>query len=400
MVKMAQPELNSLLEECLIQLQAGNSVKEILAQYPNYAQELRPLLETAAGMRYNQSNIIPPTEAMIRSRRLFVTQLTMQARRQSIFHSIHLRLAVSMTIVILLVVGLLSTGLGSAAALPGDTLYPVKIALEQVQLNLAAGPAQRLQLLENFDQVRAQEVNQLKTTDRMITVTFSGVPSQSKDGWMVSGVKLKVSDSEATRLANWQASVVQVTGETDGQTVNVTNIQPRVLTFSGRIQEITADSWTIDGVDVKLDSSTKITGTGAAGQQVDISAQQQENGQLIALNIDVHNENNNPISRRSPVVDETSQNPVSTLTTEVEGTKQPRPTGEGHPQATPQPGSENTRVSTGTGERERTNTVQPSQDPNRTSEPSSNQFEHRQTPIVSPSKPSTEKNPTVRSTNQ
>jgi hypothetical protein len=392
MAKMGLPEISTILEECINQLQAGKSLEEILAQYPYYVNELRTLLETAAGMRSNQVKITPRDEAMARSRRLFVTQVSLQTRRQSVFHSLHLRLAVTFAIVIFLVVGLLSTGLGSASALPGDTLYPVKLALEQVQLILAAGPVQRLKLLEDFDQVRSQEVNQLKTTDRMITVTFTGVPSQSKEGWMVAGVKLNVTGPEAERLANWQDFVVQVTGETEGEKVNVTDVQRRVLTFNGIIQEISSGAWFIGGIKVKLDSNTDINGTGTAGQRADVSAQRQDDGQLLALKIDIHRDNDAPVSRRSPIAEETSQGPSST----VENSREPRSTDDDHLEATPRPSSESTRLATDSEDRQKHPPTLSPTAPNRTPEPTvgQNEDEHKRTPTPVPSETHLETTPT------
>ena len=302
---MSNPELSSLLEEGLTKLQAGASLDEVLADYPMNARELRPLLETAAGMRNNQAKLFAPVESQAKSRRQFLSRADSQPERSGIFHSLHLRLAVTLVIIAVMVFGILSTGLVSASALPGDTLYSVKLAIEQVRLSMAASPIERLKLLENFDDIRSQELNQLIDTDRQVTMTFSGTPTRMNGDWIIAGVKLNMTQQDSEQLSTWQGYVVQITGETNGNSVKVANVHPQIISFSGKIQEISSNGWVVDGLKINLGPNTNISGTVNIGQQVNITAQRQDNGQLIATVVDVQNSNVSQPEKFHPVVEET-----------------------------------------------------------------------------------------------
>ena len=303
---MSNPELSSLLEEGLTKLQAGASLDEVLADYPKNAMELRPLLETAAGMCNNQSRLFAPVEAQAQSRRQFLSQAASRVEHPGIFHSQHLRLAMTLVIIVALVFGIFSTGLVSASALPGDTLYFVKLAIEQVQLNMAVGPSERLKLQDNFNNIRTQELNQLKDTNRQVTVTFSGIPAKMNGDWMLAGEKLDMTQQDAEQLSTLEGYVVQVTGETRGNSVKVSNVQLQILSFSGKIQEIQPNWWVVDGVKINLDSKTAISGPVNIGQQVNITAQRQDDGQLVATAVDAQNSSASQPEKYIPVVESTN----------------------------------------------------------------------------------------------
>ena len=284
---MKNPELDSILEQCIDELQSGSDLSEVLSRHPDHARELRPLLEAAAGMRYNQARMVIPAEAQARSRRQFLTQAAGLSDRRGIFQSGHLRLAFSLIIIIVLVVCLLGTGLVSASALPGDTLYPVKLTFEQFQLSVASSTSQRLQLQDQFDQVRAQEVNELRDSNRAVTVTFAGVPAQMDGNWLVAGIKLDVSQQDSQNLAEWQNYVVQVTGETQGDTVKVSIVQPKDFSIHGKIEGIQPNYWVVDGVKVDVGDRIVSGSQPGVGQQVNVTAQKQNDGNLVATRVDL-----------------------------------------------------------------------------------------------------------------
>ena len=77
----------------------------------------------------------------------------------------------------------------AAGALPGDALYPVKRAVEQVRLTLTIDVEQRQRLTEAFRAERIEEVQTLAQTEREADVVFEGELQAVEDGvWIVSGV--------------------------------------------------------------------------------------------------------------------------------------------------------------------------------------------------------------------
>ncbi len=282
---MGSSELDSLLEQCIQELQAGSNLEEILARHQKYAGELRPLLEMAIWTRTARDRIQVPGDAQSLSRTAFTNPQDAR-RRQPARSGFGLRLALSIAAVfIVLVSGLIGTTFASAKALPGDTLYPVKLAWEQVQINLASGTAQRLRLQANFDQQRVTEVSQLLTLGRTSNVTFSGLLASANETWNVAGININVPDQQTSKLPDLQNTVVKVTGETDGKEVKVNDIEPRLLTIDGQIQEVNPDHLQVSGVNVTLDKNTDIDGQVSVNQQVQIMAKESNDGELVAVTI-------------------------------------------------------------------------------------------------------------------
>jgi len=282
---MNNNELSSILEECICQLHNGADLEEVLARYPKYTRELRPLLETAASMQVNSSRLAVPAAAQARSRYNFLSHAAAPAQSHGFFHPLHLRLAITAITIVALVFGLLSTGLVSASALPGDTFYPVKLTLEQIQLSVASSTIQRLSLQDQFDERRAQEVNQLTDANRSANVTFSGIPAKMNGDWLVAGIKLDLTQQDSQQLEGMQGYVVQVTGETEGDTVKVAQVQPKELTISGKIDGIDTGYWVIAGVKVSVDQHLVTGVEPSVGQQVNVTAMRQNNGALIASTV-------------------------------------------------------------------------------------------------------------------
>ncbi len=320
---MGSTDLSSILDECIQELQAGIDLEEILARYPKYARELRPLLETVAWTKNARTSIQVPVDAQSLSRKVFTSARPARQSRSAL-HSFNLRLAFSFTAIILgLIIGLLGTTVASAQALPGDTLYPVKMAWEQVQISLTSGTAQRLALQETFNQQRIAEVSRLINLGRKSNVSFSGLLVGSNKSWNVDGIDLNVPDQQAGKLTDLENTVVQVTGETDGNSVTVDEIEPHLVTFDGQIQQLNSDHVQVSGVNVALDQNTDIDSQLSVNQQVQITAKEQNNGELVAVAIggkQVASPSPTPTIRAQPTTGET---PTSQKSGPPEKTPQP-----------------------------------------------------------------------------
>ncbi len=280
---MGRSDLSSLLEECIRELQAGSNPEEILARYPKYARQLRPLLETAAWTKKVGASVIIPDDAQANSRKAFTSRQSTRQTRAA-FRRFNPRLAFSIAaIILILVLGFFGTRIASAQALPGDTLYPVKIAWEQVQISLTSGTAERLHLEQTFDMQRVAEVNKLINLGRTSSVTFTGVLAGSNNAWNVAGIDLNVDDQQAGTLPDLENTVVQVSGETEGKSVKVNDIEPHLVTLNGQIQRINPENMQVDGINVTLDKNTEVDGELSVNQQVQITARQQVDGELVAI---------------------------------------------------------------------------------------------------------------------
>jgi hypothetical protein len=147
-------DFDRAFQTCLQSVESGaESIDSAVKRYPEMADELRPRLEAALWMNSAKSAFDPRPGFVRSSHRNLVAQIQKEqaAHPMPILVSLkriwgqlttHLtysqrKYAFQAAVILLLMVCLVvsSTGIGLAAqnALPGERLYPVKLALEQVE---------------------------------------------------------------------------------------------------------------------------------------------------------------------------------------------------------------------------------------------------------------------------
>jgi hypothetical protein len=193
-------------------------------------------------------------------------------------------IAVSLALVVILVLG---TGIASAEAVPGDVLYPVKLARERTQLFFVTDPVRRLELEQSFDQERTDETEVLIEHRRESEVTFSGTLTRTASGkWMVSEINLVFPPQLESQAMALQNSYVEAHGmlQSDG-TLLVERISLHQLEFSGVLQGINGNQWTVSRVPLVVDKDTIIIGTTRVGGNIRVKATRREDGTLVASEI-------------------------------------------------------------------------------------------------------------------
>jgi hypothetical protein len=126
-----------ILEECLTALANDTAtVEECLARYPEYAEELKPLLKTVRVLKLGRS--VKPSLAFKAYSRVYLTQHL----RLNPHHSQRMRLSWQIvTTLAMLVATLFVTGTVHAqTVLPGDNFYPWKRASEEIWRALSINP--------------------------------------------------------------------------------------------------------------------------------------------------------------------------------------------------------------------------------------------------------------------
>ena len=216
-------KLYDALEVCLNALETGVDIESVLNLYPQFADELRPVLEAAIQV---QSRAVPavPEAAMQRGRARVLQHATRMRKaapkarsRWSLFA--FPRLATSLVIALIFLLS--GTGLVSASsgALPGDSLYPVKRSWEDLRLFFVFSPQGRAGLESEFEQERLDEISSLLTKGRKETIAFAGlVTAQDSGEWKVSSISVAITSS--SRLPADAVSVgapVMVIGHTNSQ---------------------------------------------------------------------------------------------------------------------------------------------------------------------------------------
>lgn len=159
---------NDVLEICISLIFSGHeTVDSALAQYPEYADELKPKLEAALWIHDRQSVVDPRPGFISASRKRLVNQIQQEEKNPSsklLFPSLDrsvLRLAF---VTLFIFVSLLSIQGGFQAVnatLPGDSLYRWKLALEDIKLSTAPDAASEAELRIQLANERAREIEAL-----------------------------------------------------------------------------------------------------------------------------------------------------------------------------------------------------------------------------------------------
>ncbi|HLF73685.1 MAG TPA: DUF5666 domain-containing protein [Anaerolineales bacterium] len=218
--------LYETLEVCLQDLEQGIDIETVLFRYPEYADELRPILEASVDAK---SMAVPdPSPEVVRRNRARLLQHAAGLREAKVrpssryiwFASLR-RLAVTLAVIAVLFAS--GTGLVRAASttLPGDNLYPVKRTWEDVRLLFTFDLQQREALEIEHENERLEELSELFAKRRSAEVDFAGlVTRQNGDQWRVNGVPVVV--SAQTEMPDQPVSVgsaVRVVGVTRGDGV-------------------------------------------------------------------------------------------------------------------------------------------------------------------------------------
>jgi uncharacterized membrane protein YgcG len=157
---------DEILAECTEGLLRGESVEQCLQRYPEQALELEPLLRVAAAAGKTASAVEPRPEFKARVRHEVQSQLRSKARkpepkRLPALCWIPRWAAVAACVALVFVFAVGGSVAASTNSVPGDTLYPVKTAAEQVQLKLTFSKAAKARLQAKFAERRAWEMARL-----------------------------------------------------------------------------------------------------------------------------------------------------------------------------------------------------------------------------------------------
>jgi hypothetical protein len=168
------------LQHCLdLILNENRPVEEALRLYPEEVEELGPLIKQALYLQANSSAFDPDPQFVQVSKRRLLQRLSetqgfdyKPAARNTwwswLFNlggnrNLALRFAVVVILVICLFAGSTGVAFASQSTLPGDTLYGVKIGLEDLTLALTPDPSRSALLNMQYADRRLVEIQTLQT---------------------------------------------------------------------------------------------------------------------------------------------------------------------------------------------------------------------------------------------
>jgi len=167
--------LDMILDRCIDDLLRGTTVAECVSRYPQYREELIPLLQAAESLRE-----LPKEEprrdavraTLVRVGAAMAEQVEADEAPQAagssggrilpfrISRPVR-RLVVGLAAVIVLVI----LGGASADTVPGDLFYPLKLAKEKVTFGLTTKPGHRAELRLTFADRRLEELVKMADSD-------------------------------------------------------------------------------------------------------------------------------------------------------------------------------------------------------------------------------------------
>jgi hypothetical protein len=174
MVKPMAKRFEDILNECIDRMLQGESVEQCLAGYPEQARELAPLLRTAVAAR-EASAVESRPEFKAQVRYQIHSRLSAGGRKTAQTGMPVLRWAPrwAMVVVSLFLIVLLagsSTVAAASTSMPDDTLYPVKLATENVRLRLNRTNIGKARLHVTLADRRIQEIAYLARKGNAVRV--------------------------------------------------------------------------------------------------------------------------------------------------------------------------------------------------------------------------------------
>ncbi len=219
---------------CQNVLEQGRDPESSLAEFPQYADELRPLLQAAIDAKEAVPVVV--SDEIMRRNRARLLQHAAQMReaasaprqRASLdFRRVFVPLALALAFFIGGTTGLVRA---STSALPGDGLYAVKRGWESARFWFSDS-VETARLETIYENERREEVQKLLGYGRFAAVQFEGqVITRDGNKWNVAGVPVTTSADTDIDPSIQIGTDVIVSGETsDDGTVLATSI---ILSFS------------------------------------------------------------------------------------------------------------------------------------------------------------------------
>jgi len=304
-------------------LRTGGSIDAFLKEHLDQASELAPLLDTVTVVRAERAVPARASEVAAASRERFMAaaQRTVAPARKPFGLAVGIAIwwsalfggfagprrvsyAMAAFLAIVLLFGLSTTSVitAAASALPGEPLYQVKLASEQMQLLLARDDSARQAVEHEIANRRIQEAQTITQLQRPVTN----------------------------------------------------------LTIGGQLEAMRDAEWQVAGLKISITPQTRITGEPEVGAQVSGTVQAPGDGTLIALELNVQSTGRQsaaPVATDTPTPTATSQPPTPTATQVpatptnerraiILPTETPAPTGTPIPTSTVTPAPTATRTRT------------------------------------------------------
>src|SRR4030042_1433477 len=155
--------LEDIFNECYERIRAGESLQSCLARYPEHYAELKSLLETTFDIGRGASHIPPRPEfkhwAQVRLQGAqHHANQQRQGEKPSPFSWWRQSWAVAVAAVLIMLLTTGGTMAASSNAMPDQTLYPMKLATEEMQVAFSFSEESKAEIHTQLAETRATEI--------------------------------------------------------------------------------------------------------------------------------------------------------------------------------------------------------------------------------------------------
>lgn len=279
------------LETCLQGIQGGMGVERVLSAYARWADELRPLLWTASMAGTHNADLEIPQAAQQHSQAAFlqISQRMLPAPERPFLRSILRLLLVVAILAGVLVAAAIGMQRSSAAALPGEALYSVKLASERLALAWPSSPASVLALQLAQDTERLLELETLRQRAQVAQVSFSGVlESMQGDQWQVGGRPVMIT-GDSQIIGDMEIGfyiVVHGQLQSDGQ-ITAQRLQMREYVVQGKIESISGEALLLGDQIISLSLQTLVQGLPEPGSRGRVILRRAQDGRFVARLVEI-----------------------------------------------------------------------------------------------------------------
>ena len=168
-------DLDNAFNDCLERMSSGEDIQQCVGRYPKYREELLPLLQTAMATEQVASEATYRADAKARGLSRLMEALNDRGvprkRGVSFFFLRPLARPVAMGLGALLLVGFAAggTAVASSNSVPGDTLYWVKTARENISLRFPQSDMERAQAHAVLAHERGEEMRSLVAKGKLVS---------------------------------------------------------------------------------------------------------------------------------------------------------------------------------------------------------------------------------------
>jgi hypothetical protein len=295
-------DFQTILDECLKELETGQSLDAVLARYPKEADELRPILLTAQNLK--AMPIARPRSHVQQAgwQRFLGEAIALRRARQrrpviSLWQP--LAAAASLALVLLSLSGG-ATVYAASRSLPDSPLYPLKLATEQARLWIVFDEDDQAGILLDQSETRMTEIRKLvqqgkpvkgnvlsamqgrmtRATDiinkrdasQELVTRANELSARQEDILIAIGENVPAGDRD--EYGQVLVVVHEVRIELQGLSEPAPRLDPQALaqgisSFTGLVEQRQDDAWTISGTKILVDEATIVEGdTGEVVGQV------------------------------------------------------------------------------------------------------------------------------------